>query len=64
MSRKSTPGAQKLDSVSHFFYYKRADQAQQAPHLLTVQRELLVVVPDKSCWGIEQAGFSPTALIV
>src|ERR1035437_6384788 len=34
MPRKSAPGAQKLDSVAHFFCCERADQAQQAPHLL------------------------------
>ena len=64
MSRKSTPGAQKLDSVAHFFYYKRADQAQQAPHLLTDGIALLYRQdnPSVDLSGSHQCGMNPAEI--
>jgi len=64
MSRKSTPGAQKLDSVAHFFCCKRADQAQQAPHLLTDGIALLYRQdnPSVALSGSHQCGMNPAEI--
>ena len=64
MPRESTPGAQKLDSVAHFFCCKRADQAQEAPHLLADGIALLCRQdnPSVALSGSHQCGMNPAEI--